>query len=54
MYLGSELSGWFNQKMSRTEVVADGKTETVTNWRVFWGVPFIFVCISTLLFWLTG
>jgi hypothetical protein len=52
MYLGSELSGWFNQRMSRTEVVA-GKSETVTNWRVFWGVPFIIVTIATVLFALT-
>jgi hypothetical protein len=52
MYLGSELSGWFNQKMSRTEVV-DGKSETVTNWPVFWGVPFVIVTIGTVLFWLS-
>jgi nucleoside transporter len=53
MYLGSELSGWFNQKMSHSGVGADGKPETVTNWPVFWGVPFVIVTISTILFWLT-
>jgi hypothetical protein len=53
MYLGSELSGWFNQKLSRTEGGPDGKSDTVTNWPVFWGVPFVIVTISTILFWLT-
>lgn len=53
MYLGSELSGWFNQKLSRTEVVAEGQPETVTRWSVFWGVPFIIVAIAAVLFWLT-
>jgi len=40
MYLGSELSGMLNQYLSKTEPATDGKDEvTVTNWRVFWGIP---------------
>ena len=46
MYLGSEGSGWLNQYFSKTETGEDGKEETVTNWRLFWGIPCVLVAIG--------
>ena len=51
MYLGSELSGMWNQSLSKTESAADGKDEqTLTNWRAFWGIPCVIMIVATLMF----
>jgi nucleoside transporter len=51
MYLGTELSGWLNQALTRE--VTDpqtGQTRKVTNWRLLWLVPCIGVLVSLALF----
>lgn len=50
MYLGSEASGWLNQRLSKTETNSEGEEETVTNWRTFWAIPFVLVGVAALLF----
>ncbi len=54
MYLGSELSGWWNQRLSKSEPAADKESkeeeETVTNWRLFWGIPCVIMTIATVVF----
>jgi MFS family permease len=55
MFLGSLGAGWLNQKFTvvqtpKTEEVTEA--EAVTNWRMFWLIPFVIVAISAVLFWL--
>ena len=51
MYLGTEASGWLNQRLTR-EVVdpATGTAERVTDWRTFWLIPAVSILISVVLF----
>jgi len=51
MYLGTEASGWLNQRLTR-EVVdpATGVSERVTDWRTFWLIPAVSILISVALF----
>ncbi|MCR9297064.1 MAG: MFS transporter [bacterium] len=56
MFLGSLGAGWLNQRFTVLksldgEDVGEG-TDAVTNWRMFWGIPFVIVLISAVLFWL--
>lgn len=48
MYVGSEASGWLNEKLTRKE----GETD-VTNWRKFWALPCVIMTIATILFGLS-
>lgn len=50
MYIGSEVSGWLNQKMSRHSVDADGTEVIETNWRLFWMVPCVVVSLGAIVF----
>ncbi len=50
MYLGSELSGWLNQYLTRKRETDGGETEAVTNWRGFWIVPCIIIAVCAALF----
>ena len=54
MYLGSELSGWWNQRLSKPvdDAKADksGEVETTTDWRLFWGVPCLIMVVATIVF----
>ena len=51
MYLGTEASGWLNQRLTR-EVVdpATGTSERVTDWRTFWLIPAVSITVSVVLF----
>ncbi|HTU26261.1 MAG TPA: MFS transporter [Pirellulales bacterium] len=51
MYLGTEASGWLNQRLTR-EVVdpATGVADRVTDWRTFWLIPAVTILISVVLF----
>jgi MFS family permease len=51
MWLGTEASGWLNQKC--TQEVVDpqtGEKKQITDWRRFWLVPCIGVLICLLVF----
>ncbi|QDV33553.1 MFS transporter [Tautonia plasticadhaerens] len=52
MYLGTEGSGWLNQKFTREEAPATAGQPPVrtTDWRTFWLLPTIAVTISLLAF----
>ena len=51
MYLGTEASGWLNQRLTR-EVVnpATGTSERITDWRTFWLIPAVTILIAVALF----
>jgi nucleoside transporter len=51
MYLGTEASGWLNQRLTR-EVVdpVTGISERITDWRTFWLIPAVSILISVALF----
>ena len=51
MYLGTEASGWLNQRLTR-EVVdpATGTVERITDWRTFWLIPAVSILVSVALF----
>lgn len=53
MYLGSEGSGWLNDRLSRSSVDEDGVETTTTHWRTFWAIPCVLVTIATVMFLLT-
>lgn len=48
MYLGTEASGWLNQRLTREEAPATEGTPPIrtTNWSRFWLIPSIVVAIS--------
>ena len=50
MYVGSEFSGWLNQRMSRPGVAEDGTEVLETNWRAFWLVPCVVVGVAAVVF----
>jgi len=50
MYIGSEVSGWLNQTMSRQTAAADGTEVLETNWRSFWLVPCVVVSLAAVVF----
>ena len=49
MYLGSEGSGWLNQRFTKTEGEGED-AKAVTNWRAFWLVPCVIITISAIAF----
>ena len=51
MYLGTEASGWLNQRLTR-EVAdpATGTAERITDWRTFWLIPAVSITVSVVLF----
>jgi len=58
MYLGSELSGWWNQRLTTTPSPSDetdekAEGEPATNWRLFWGVPCLIMTIATVVFFIS-
>ncbi|MBP85735.1 MAG: MFS transporter [Planctomycetaceae bacterium] len=51
MYIGTEASGWLNQKLTTEETHPEtGETIKVTDWRKFWLVPCIGAAASLVLF----
>lgn len=52
MFLGSLGAGWLNQRFTTMEKDEEGREEAVTNWRLFWIIPFAIVAVSAVLFWL--
>jgi hypothetical protein len=50
MYVGSEFSGWLNQRMSQPSVAEDGTEVLETNWRAFWLVPCVVVGVAAVVF----
>lgn len=51
MWIGTEASGWLNQKLTReTTDPQTGVKTRVTDWRRFWIVPCVGVLISLVLF----
>ena len=51
MYLGTEASGWLNQRLTRDVVdPATGTVERITDWRTFWLIPAISITVSVVLF----
>ncbi len=48
MFAGSLLAGWLNQMFTTT---GETESDTKTNWRMFWAVPFVIVTIAAVLFW---
>ena len=50
MFLGSLIAGWLNQLF--TKEVGDAK-DAVTNWRLFWMLPFLFTAVAAVWFWMS-
>lgn len=50
MYLGSEASGWLNQRFTKEVTDPQGKTVKVTNWTAFWLVPCVAVIVCLIAF----
>ncbi|WP_169976681.1 MFS transporter [Tautonia rosea] len=52
MYLGTEISGWLNQRFTKEEVpaIADVPPVRKTDWRKFWSIPFVAVTLAMLAF----
>jgi len=50
MFIGSLAAGWLNQMFTKT---GETESETVTNWRLFWLIPFVVVAISAVWFWMS-
>ena len=55
MYLGTEASGWLNQRCTRQTIdPTTGQTVRVTDWTRFWLIPCVGVVLSLVLFLLLG
>jgi nucleoside transporter len=50
MFLGSLIAGWLNQLFTKP---GENAEESVTNWRMFWMIPFVAVAISAVWFWMS-
>jgi nucleoside transporter len=51
MYLGTEFSGWLNQRCTRETIdPRSGEKVTTTDWRTFWLVPCVGVLIALAAF----
>jgi nucleoside transporter len=53
MYLGTEASGWLNQRLTRTQADPHtGQEVRHTDWRTFWAIPAVGVLVCLVAFWL--
>lgn len=48
MFIGSLFAGWLNQMFTKE---GENEEDAVTNWRMFWAVPFVVVAIAAAMFW---
>jgi hypothetical protein len=50
MWLGTEASGWLNQRYTRETVTPSGEKRPITDWTKFWLIPCIGAAVSVIFF----
>jgi nucleoside transporter len=50
MWIGTEASGWLNQRYTQETVAPNGEIVRITNWTKFWLIPCIGAVISVVFF----